>query len=313
MARDDQSLMRCILTDAAAAELEKRYEHRRRLWLDGPFGGSVAFDKVMERDVGLYLAYNFSDIPAFVRRAKVRGRLRHPHLLPVLDFGLTMDHLPYFTEPFVEAQPLDSLLRAFDDRPPVALPRLVRALRGICRAVACAHENRACHLDLTPGAVHTDHALDDVFLTDGWEDVAAPSVADTARPVGYCCNLGYAAPEQVQFSPPELVGRRLWRAADVYGLGGILYWVLYDSPPNQVPPGADESPLVLAQALVSRPGAPQPGQLRPALRAGAPKAVAELGRIALKSLHSDTRRRYPSVGEMVADLEAWLVDHRADY
>jgi serine/threonine-protein kinase len=312
MTRDDQSLMRCVLTDAAAAELEKRYEHRRRLWLDGPYGGSVALDKVTGREVGLYIAYIFSDLPAFVRRVKVRGRLRHPHLLPVLDFGLTPDRLPYFTEPFVEGQPLDFRLRAFDEQPSVALPRLVRALRGICRAVAYAHENGACHLDLTPGAVHTDHALDDVFLTGGWEDVSAPPVADAAGFVGYGCHLGYAAPEQVRFPPTELVRRGLWRAADVYGLGGILYWVLYDGPPNPVPPGADDSPLVRAQALVRRRGAPRPGHLRPALRASSPKAVAELGRIALQALHSDTSRRYPSVGEMVADLEGWLADHRAD-
>src|SRR5262245_28769328 len=107
MNRDNQSLMRCVLTTAAAADLEKRYEHRRRLWLDGEYGGSVAFDKVLEREVGLYIAYNYSDIPAFIRQAKGRGRLRHPHLLPVLDFGMTGDDLPYFTEPHVEALPLD--------------------------------------------------------------------------------------------------------------------------------------------------------------------------------------------------------------
>ena len=86
MKLDDQSLI-------AGTDLVKRYEHRCRLWYDGEYGGSIAFDRVMEREVGLYIAYGYSDIATFVRRAKARGRLRHPHLLPVLDFGVTADNV----------------------------------------------------------------------------------------------------------------------------------------------------------------------------------------------------------------------------
>jgi eukaryotic-like serine/threonine-protein kinase len=308
MSRDD-SLMRDVLTDAARTDLERRYEHRRRLWHDGPYGGSVAFDRVMEREVGLYIAYNFTDIPAFVRRAKVRGRLRHPHLLPVLDFGMTADNLPYFTEPYVDAVPLDSLFRGAKDHSPGSLPRLVRAVAGVCRAVAHAHAHGACHLDLTPESVYTDVALEDVFLTGGFEDVAAATEAGAERAFAHGFTPGYAAPEQVN-SPPELPRQGLWRAVDVYGLGGVIYWLLYDSPPNRARPGADGSLPNLVQSLAKSRGAPPPGQLRPALRASAPKAVAGLSRIALKALHTDPRERYPAVGEMTADLEKWLVDHR---
>jgi serine/threonine protein kinase len=310
MNRDNQTLMRCVLTEATAADLEKRYEHRRRLWDDGPYGGSIAFDKVMEREVRLYIAYNFSDIPAFIRHAKVRGRLRHPHLLPVLDLGVTADKLPYFTEPFVEALPLDSVLRTFNDRLPFSLPQLVQALTGVCQAVAYAHENGVCHLDLNPGNVHADCTLDEVFVAGGWEEAAAPPAAGTERLIGHCFSPGYAAPEQVRSSPQELVQQGLWRLVDVHGLGSIIYYVLYASPPNQVRPGGDSSQANLIQVLISRQGAPHPGQLRPALQAIAPKAVLGLERIALKALHSEPRQRYPAVSEMVEDLKEWFVDHR---
>jgi serine/threonine protein kinase len=305
MNRDDQSLMRCVLTDVAAADLEKRYEHRQRLWYDGPYGGSVAFDKVMEREVGLYIAYNYSNIPAFIRQAKVRGRLRHPHLLPVLDFGVTADHLPYFTEPYVEALPMDSLFGTFEDRWPFSLPQIVRALTGVCQAVAYAHEKGLCHLDLAPDNVQADRESQDVFVTGGWEEVAASRATAVEQPVGLCFNPGYAAPEQVQLSSQELIRQALWRLVDVHGLGGIIYYVLYGAPPNPVPPGAGNSVINLVQALISGQRVRSPGPLRPALQASA-KAVGDLEQIALKALEREPRRRYQAVGEIVEELKKWL-------
>src|SRR5437660_12557932 len=120
MKLDDQSLI-------AGTDLVKRYEHRCRLWYDGEYGGSIAFDRVMEREVGLYIAYGYSDIATFVRRAKARGRLRHPHLLPVLDFGVTADNVPYFTEPSVETVALEHILRSVKEPYPLLMPQLVKA------------------------------------------------------------------------------------------------------------------------------------------------------------------------------------------
>jgi serine/threonine protein kinase len=303
----DNSLMRCVLTDAAAAEMEKRYEHRHRLWLDGPYGGSVAFDKVMEREVGLYIAYTFSDIPAFIRQAKIRGRLRHPHLLPVFDLGTTADNLPYFTEPYVEASPLDLLSRTSEGHLPFSLPQLVRAVIGICRAVAHAHENGACHLDLQPSTVRVNGSRSDVFLTGGWEEIAGAAPADQNQlPGGISCTLAYAAPEQVRFSEPELVQRGLGQRVDVYGLGGILYWVLYDIPPNPIRSGAGSSVTDALQQLVNRHGPPRSRQLRPAFNAGESKAATALERIALRALHSDPLQRYPTVNDVIAELDEWL-------
>ena len=267
MSRDDQSLMRCVLSAAGAADLEKRYAHRRRLWFDGPYGGSVAFDKVMEREVGLYIAYGYSDIPGFIRRAKVRGRLRHPHLLPVLDFGVTSDNVPYFTEPFVEARELDSALCPWKDRRPFPLKRLVRALIGVCRAVAHAHEKGLCHLGLTPSEVQVDDALDDAFVTGGWEEVGAAQVTESEQRSGWVMpSPAYAAPEQAQYPKQELVRQGRGQLVDVHGLGGILYFALHDAPPNQAPPGEAGSAISLLRALVGGRARGHRGPLRPALQ-----------------------------------------------
>jgi serine/threonine-protein kinase len=297
--------MRCVLTDSAAADLERRYEHRRRLWLDGPYGGSVAYDKVMDLEVGLYIAYCFSDVPAFIRRARARGRLRHPHLLPVLDFGMTLDRLPYFTEPFVEARDLGSLLKTWEDRRPFPLRHLVRAVTGVCRAVAYCHARGLCHLDLTPGAVQVDDSLTDVFVTGGWEEAGFLSAGPEQGLASQIPTPGYAAPEQVRFSEGALARRGLWRQVDVYGLGGILHLILYDAPPNRVPPGAAASPVNLLQALLSGQGLDRRGQLRPALRAGT-KAVSDLEQIAAKALELDPGVRSQAAEGMAAELEKWL-------
>jgi serine/threonine protein kinase len=303
---DDQSLMRCVLTATAATDLEKRYEHRRRLWFDGPYGGSVAFDKARQCAVGLYIAYRFTDLPAFVRRARARSRLHHPHLLPVLDFGVTLDNLPYFTEPYVETQPLDLWLRTWNLRRPFPLTPLVRALTAVCQAVAYAHENGLCHLNLQPSEVQADEALKDVFVFGGWEEAALAPPADPERQlVRSAYTPAYAAPEQVLLSRHELLQRGTGPLVDVYGLGGILYEVLYGAAPNQVPPGVDLSLINLVQALLSGRAVRHPDQPRIGVSLGA-TMVRSLERIIFKALDREPRERYGAVPEMVEELERWL-------
>ncbi len=314
MTRDDQSLIRCVLGERAAADLERRYEHRRRLWLDGPYGGSVAFDKVMEREVGLYIAYNFTDIPAFLRHARVRGRLRHPHLLPVFDLGTTLDDLPYFTEPYVEARPLDLVLQSFRNEGPFPLLPIIRALIGVAEATAYAHKNGLCHLDLSPSHVQVGTSLEDVFLTGGWIEMnTPPPIAQEIAPT-MSCNPWYAAPEQIHLSAGELTRREGSQAIDVYGLGGILHFILHGTPPNQPPPGAENTVLNVIQALLKAKDSPRHDGLHPGLqKPELSEDVEPLRQLCRQALLRDPRGRYPSVRDLARDLKDWLAKQNVSY
>src|SRR4051812_22266235 len=73
---------------AALLPFEGRYERRRQRWYDGPHGSWEAFDRVLEREIVLNMAWAYSDVPRFIRSAKVAASFRHPGFLPVYDLGI---------------------------------------------------------------------------------------------------------------------------------------------------------------------------------------------------------------------------------
>jgi hypothetical protein len=95
------------------------------------------------------------------------------------------------------------------------------------------------------------------------------------------------APEQARGDPGVSV------AADVYGLGGVLYYCLTGQPPFNGRSYMD----VLAELASSPPAAPR------AVNAG---ADADLEAVCLKCLEKDPADRYPSAGALADDLEQYL-------
>src|SRR5882724_5939008 len=99
---------------------------------------------------------------------------------------------------------------------------------------------------------------------------------------------GYIAPEQVNGS-----ARKLTSAADVYGLGAVLFDLLAGRPPF-----TGEHALKTIQQAAERPA--------PKLRTLTPGLDRDLETICAKCLERDPNARYRSAGELADDLERWL-------
>jgi eukaryotic-like serine/threonine-protein kinase len=224
------------------------------------------------------------DDPVLLERLEREGRLlyglTHPHILR--GYELLPGPMPAVVTETLRGQTLSHLLEA--SRRLTAAETAVLGLQ-LCSAIAYLHEHGYLHLDLKPS---------NVVIDAGRAIVVDLSIA---RPPGLApAGLGtwcYLAPEQARGAPLDA-------AADVWGIGAVLFEALTGRAPfgdaQQDEPSGDvttdeEEPSVYPQ-LEARP--PRVRSLRrvPVSLANAVDACFEF----------DSAQR-PSVAELSAELE----------
>src|SRR5262249_2768819 len=86
------------------------------------------------------------ELKAFINEARTI-RLQHAHIVPLLDFGISQEDLPYLVLEYIT----HGTLR---DRHPkgaqVPLPVVVNYVRQVASALQYAHEQRIIHRDVKP-------------------------------------------------------------------------------------------------------------------------------------------------------------------
>ena len=176
--------------------------------------------KVLSED----LAEDASFVKRFHREAKLLGSLTHPHIVDVIDRGLTNERL-WFAMEYVRGESLRRLM----DRGPVAPDQAGRIAAEIAGALSYAHQRGIVHRDLKPENVLLDergtvHLVDFGLsrLVDLDPDQASTRLTRTDVILG---TYEYMSPEQRR-GDRQLDGR-----ADVFALGVILYEMLTGTLP----------------------------------------------------------------------------------
>src|SRR5438874_5974630 len=165
---------------------------------------------------------------------------------------------------------------------------IYRARQRHSRRVVALKRILSCHADSretlmrfrreAQAAANLDHAN----LQPNSDLTRTPSIFGTP---------GYIAPEQVNGSNGNLTP-----AADVYGLGAVLFHLLTGRPPF-----TGEHALKVIQQASERPA--------PKLRSVAPALDRDLETICAKCLEHEPQARYRSAGDLAEDLERWLHGH----
>lgn len=242
----------------------------------------------------------------FRTEAEAAAALEHPNIVPIYEVGEAGGQ-PYFSMKLVEGGtlatwrlPLAKGELATGAAQPEALRAAAKAVVTLARAVQYAHDHGVLHRDLKPNNVLVD-GEGGLFLTDfGLARLTeADSTLTHSRAV-----LGtpsYMAPEQARGET-----RRLTTAADVYGLGAILYELISGRPPFVGP----SSLAVLRQVLDEEPLPPGRRGTGDGTPVSSPTSLdgRDLDTICLKCLQKDPGRRYASPGALADDLQRWL-DH----
>ena len=237
-----------------------------------------AHDKTLDRTVALKvlragLGSDHDFVAKFRKEATIAGRLSHPNIVQVYDFGQADDGSAYMAMELVEGQNLREVLNTNGRlRPAVA----ARIAGQVCAALESARK---------AGLVHRDIKPENILLTaDGQVKVADFGLSRTmaeshATQAGTLFGTAhYLAPEQVE-------GKTSDHRADLYALGVVLYEMLTGATPF-----SGDTPLVVAYQHV-RETVPRPGEKI----AGVPPTLDE---IVARATSRDPAKRFGSASEM---------------
>ncbi|MEV5785006.1 serine/threonine-protein kinase [Streptomyces sp. NPDC052287] len=205
-----------------------------------------AFDETLGRPVAVKLLLPQNTDPTATSRfrleAQTAGRLSHPHVVGVFDFGEYKDRL-FLVMELVEG---DSLARHLTTAGPLPAEQVARIAAQAAAGLAAAHQQGVVHRDIKPAnlLLDTDSTLKigDFGIARFVDDPAA-ALTTTGQIVGTSL---YLAPERA-------LGRPAGPACDVYALGCVLYQLLTGRPPFQ----ADTAVAILHQHLDSSPVPPR--------------------------------------------------------
>jgi serine/threonine-protein kinase len=211
---------------SAVTRVAGRYELVRPLGHGAMATVDLAHDVELERPVALKrLAENLArdeDLQRrFLREARLAARLADPHVVRVFDVGED-DGRPFIAMEYVEGQTLAELVAR---RGPLPVSEAASLGMQMCAGLAAAHAAGLVHRDVKPQNLLLGT---DGVLKLGDFGIAAPYEGTRLTLAGTVLGTaGYLAPEQAR-------GEQVTAAADIYGVGAVLYELLTGEPSRTV-------------------------------------------------------------------------------
>ncbi|GCE26510.1 hypothetical protein KDA_19940 [Dictyobacter alpinus] len=160
----------------------------------------------------------FMDEEAFLDEARILARLRHPHIVQVLDFGLE-NHTPYLVMAYAPGGTMRQL------HPPesrLSPAKILEYLEQLASAIQYIHDMGYIHRDIKPENVLLG-ADNELLLSDFSIAISTQAIVIN----GQVC-MG-----TIDYMAPELLGLEALPgpASDQYALAIMVYEWLYGAPP----------------------------------------------------------------------------------
>ncbi len=154
-----------------------------------------------------------TDLRDFLHEAQTIARLRHFHIVRILDFGVdTTENTPYLVMDLAHHGTLRQR-HPRESSPP--LLTIVSYVKQIASALEYAHSEKLIHRDVKPENMLLGNN-DEVLLSD-FGIVALAHSTSSLKTQEYSGTIHYSAPEQIQGKPRP--------ASDQYALGIVISWL----------------------------------------------------------------------------------------
>lgn len=156
-------------------------------------------------------------VERFHREIQMLRELKHPHIVTLVDRGLTADGVPFLVMPYLEGR---SLAEVIQDKERLTLPRILALMQQLCAGTAALHDKGIIHRDLKPANIFLRAPDDHAIILD--LGIARPQLALD----GLHTQTGLTLGTESYMAPEVKAGKKADKPADIYALGIILYQLL---------------------------------------------------------------------------------------
>jgi serine/threonine protein kinase len=265
------------------------YEIKRELGRGGMGVVYLAHNTLMGRDevlkvMGRQIMERPGVLERFVREIRAVAKLRHPNIVAAYS-AFRLGESIVFAMEFVEGLDLSKMVKA---KGPLPVGHACNFVYQSALGLQHAHEEGLVHRDIKPGNLMlarkgekaTVKVLDFGLAKVTREEKVDGGLTSVGQALG---TPDYIAPEQILDAQSADV------RADIYSLGGTLYYLLTGRPPFKA-----NSLYDIYQAHISRDADP--------LNLVRPEVPAELAALVAKMMAKDPARRFQTPGEVAQAL-----------
>ena len=178
----------------------------------------------------------------FQREAMASGRLDHPNIVGVSDFGVLDDGSLYLVMEALEGESLGARL---EREKRIAWPEAIEIMRGVLSGLRHAHDRGVVHRDIKPDNIFLakkDGEIVVKILDFGIAKLYAGNADDPAT-----TRAGLTVGTPAYLSPEQAVGGAITPASDLYSTSIVLFEMLVGRVPYD-----EQDPLAMLTAHVSR-------------------------------------------------------------
>lgn len=298
--QDGMELMRTIADPLIGTTLPRRYHIESLL---GRGSMSVVYKgnyEPLNQPVAIkmlksHLVSDPQQAKRFQHEVKTAGALNHPNIVGILDFGVTVQGVPYLIMDYLDGKSMSDIL---DEEGRLSVHRAIDLFSQTADALLYAHEAGVVHRDIKPSNLliccDADGRETLKIVDFGIAKISTPGDDNASETLGLTAT-GEVLGTPLYMSPEQANGKPLDSRSDIYALGCVMYHALTGKPPFVGDTALDTMRLQIS------------AQPKPIEQVRTDLYIPQGLRLCvMRALQKDPRNRYQTMGELREELQTCL-------